>query len=433
MQWTNRAIFDNEGKIVQYQSVGRDITQQKHVEEALRASEERFRRAVMEAPFPIMIHAEDGEVLRINRVWTDLTGYHPEEIPTIVEWTERAYGERKEFTRARIDKLYRIDGRVAEGDYTITAKDGRTIIWDFSSAALGRTEDGRRLAISMATDVTEQRQAEAQVRKQQEELAHLSRLSTMGEMATGLAHELNQPLTSIVNYAHGCRLRIASNGLRQVEITEALEEIANEARRAGEIIRRIRSFVRKTEPRRSSVALAEVIGQVSEMMRHQMQERGIVVLVETEHDLACIEADKVQMQQVLLNLMQNSLDSIAETQKSGGRITVKATSNGPDLVEVVVQDTGGGLPAGALERIFEPFYTTKPNGTGMGLAISRTIIEAHGGRISASSNSHGGADVRFSLPLVRDGLNGVVATDDTPVSLGSECRAGPAQPKPRTS
>ncbi|MBM4329268.1 MAG: PAS domain S-box protein, partial [Deltaproteobacteria bacterium] len=143
----------------------RDITERKRGEEALRASEERFRRAVIESPFPIILHAEGGEVLQISRSWSEITGYAPEEIPTISDWTERAYGERKEFVRADIERLCALDRHIGEGDYTIRTKDGATRVWNFSSAPLGRLPDGRRLVISMAMDVTELKRSEEERQK----------------------------------------------------------------------------------------------------------------------------------------------------------------------------------------------------------------------------------------------------------------------------
>ncbi|MBW8039948.1 MAG: PAS domain S-box protein [Planctomycetes bacterium] len=142
---------------------GRDITERKKAQEVLQASEEQFRRAVLDSPFPIMIHAEDGEVLQISKVWTDLTGYTPQEIPTMSAWTERAYGERRDIVKSRIEKMFDCDERVEEGEYVISSKDGKTLIWDFSSAPLGKLPDGRRLVISMAMDITERKQAEQEI------------------------------------------------------------------------------------------------------------------------------------------------------------------------------------------------------------------------------------------------------------------------------
>jgi PAS domain S-box-containing protein len=156
---------DAEGKPLRMAGITLDIDERKRTEENLRASEDRFRRAVIESPFPIILHAEDGQVLQISRSWSEITGYSHEEIPTIADWTERAYGERKEIVQADIERLYSLDRRIAEGDYTIRTKDGATRIWDFSSAPLGRLPDGRRLVISMAMDVTELKQAEEERQK----------------------------------------------------------------------------------------------------------------------------------------------------------------------------------------------------------------------------------------------------------------------------
>lgn len=159
---------DEGGQVTGFVCILSDITERKKTEEALRVSEERFRRAVTEAPFPIMIHADDGEVLQINKVWTELTGYEPEEIPTLSAWTQRAYGERKDVVKSRIDKIFNYHTRVEEGEYVISSRDGRALTWDFSSAPLGRLPDGRRLVISIAMDVTDRKKAEVALRESEE-------------------------------------------------------------------------------------------------------------------------------------------------------------------------------------------------------------------------------------------------------------------------
>ncbi len=155
--------FDQDGTAVKAIGFTQDITERKQAEQALRQSEERFRTSVLESPFPIMIHAEDGEVLQINKVWTELTGYEPNEMPTLSAWTELAYGERKDIVKSRIDEIFNYDRRIEEGEYVISSKDGKSLIWDFSSAPLGKTPDGRRVVISMAMDVTDRKRAEKEI------------------------------------------------------------------------------------------------------------------------------------------------------------------------------------------------------------------------------------------------------------------------------
>jgi PAS domain S-box-containing protein len=167
---TNTYLKDLAGNNVGFIGISADITERKQADEKLHESEERFRRAVLGAPFPILIHAEDGEVVTVNTPWSKLTGYEHSDIPTIAEWTQKAYGTRMELVRADIDKLYALDGPKAEGEYTIMTRSGQARIWDFSSAPIGQLPDGRRLVISMAMDITERKQAEDQIKEQLEEL-----------------------------------------------------------------------------------------------------------------------------------------------------------------------------------------------------------------------------------------------------------------------
>jgi C4-dicarboxylate-specific signal transduction histidine kinase len=251
---------------------------------------------------------------------------------------------------------------------------------------------------SVGQDITERKLAEAQVHKHQDELARLSRLSTMGEMATGLAHELNQPLASIVNYTKGCVKRIQAGRPDLQELVAVLNDASGEAQRAGEIIKRIRRFVQKREPARTTIDIPELIRQVLHLMRHDLQRQGIQTRLEVQEHMPTLQGDRIQLQQVLLNLLRNSVEAMNGTEMKHRRLTVGATTDNGDSVTLFVCDTGCGLGELDPDSIFEPFYTTKEDGMGMGLAISRTIVEAHGGRVSATDNADGGCTFHFSLP-----------------------------------
>lgn len=426
------------GDAVRFTAFVRDISDRKRAEEALQVSEERFRRAVVDAPLPIMIHAEDGEVVQINRIWTELTGYAQDDIPSIAEWTKAAYGQRQNVVRSRIDKLYALDGRVQEGEVTPRMRDGRVRVWDFSSSPLGKLPDGRRLVLSMALDVTERKAAEDQLRRARDELeqrvaertaeltaanerlrsemaertraeererrhqgemAHVARLSTMGEMATGLAHELNQPLSAIMNYSEVCRRRIPA-GRRQFDaLREDLEHIGLQAERAGAVIRRVRSFVRKREPGRSSVNLNAAIRAVTELLAADAHANNVTVRLDLADNIPSVLADNIQIQQVILNLMRNAIEAMSATPAEQRRLIVRTRMNEAAMVEIAVSDNGPPMELTDAERLFEPFFTTKPEGMGMGLSISRSIIEAHRGRLCGGPNPDRGATFKVTLPV----------------------------------
>ena len=226
----------------------------------------------------------------------------------------------------------------------------------------------------------------------------MSRLGTMRVMATRLAHELNQPRTSIVNYTSGCVQRIQAGQPDLQELVTVLDEASSEARRAGEIIKRIRRFVQKREPARTPIDILELIQEVLHLMRYDLRSQGIQTHLEVEERLPTLQGDRIQLQQVLLNLLRNSVQAMNGTAMKHRRLTIGASTDNGDSLTLFVRDAGCGLGHADPDRMFEPFYTTREDGTGMGLAISRTIIEAHGGRLWATDNADGGCTFRFSLP-----------------------------------
>jgi two-component system, LuxR family, sensor kinase FixL len=249
-----------------------------------------------------------------------------------------------------------------------------------------------------STDISDRKRAEEAARQHQAELTHVLRLGTMGEMAAGLAHEINQPLAAIVNYAQGCgrRLRLSSDDVDAV--LPVIDTIAAEGLRAGEIIRRLRSLVRKETPRQDWFDLAEVAADALHLVETDAYEHGVNVRVETTPGLPRLLGDPIQIEQVVLNLLRNALDAMAEV---GGRreLHVGIARVDGDAVELAVRDTGQGLTPAVVEHVFEPFFSTKPGGLGMGLSISRSIVEAHQGRLSATANADGGATFRVRLPV----------------------------------
>ena len=211
------------------------------------------------------------------------------------------------------------------------------------------------------------------------DLAHVTRLSTMGEMASGLAHELNQPLTAIANYNRGCLRRIDRGNLELSELQAIMQQSVNEAERAAEIIRRMRAFVNKEDPHHECVKITDLIARVSGFLASEMERESIVLKLSLEDKLPLLTVDAIQIEQVLLNLLRNAIDAIKSPWQGQRKIEILSFTGEDDRVHVEVKDTGCGLPDGGKQQIFDPFFTTKDEGMGMGLSISRTIIEAHGG------------------------------------------------------
>ena len=248
-----------------------------------------------------------------------------------------------------------------------------------------------------STDVTERKRAEEAARQHQAELTHVLRVTSMGEMAAGLAHEINQPLTAIASYAQGSVRRLRANPPQVEPVLAVIDDIAAEALRAGEIIRRLRSLIRKEAPRQDWVDLNEVVGEVVRLLEPEARQHGVTVRVHADARLPALVADRIQIEQVILNLVRNAVDAMREVE--GRReLDIRTAAVGDDAVELSVRDSGPGLSAALLEHIFEPFFSTKSAGLGMGLSISRTIIEAHQGRLWATSSVGGGANFHFTLP-----------------------------------
>lgn len=258
---------------------------------------------------------------------------------------------------------------------------------------------GRRLFTGIVRDVSQRRLAEQQARQRLEELAHASRLADLGELTSSIAHEINQPLAAIVSFADAC-LRMLRAGTGSPEVLRgALEQISAQGERAGDIVHNLRQFVHKGSTTRTQVDVNKVIRDVLGLLSHDLRQRRVRVQLLLDESLPEVSADRVQVGQVTLNLVRNALEAIGEDEGSPREIRISTARSGQHLLEVSVSDTGVGLPPEGPQRVFETFFTTKPQGMGIGLSICRSLVEAHGGRLTAESNQQAGATFRFTLPL----------------------------------
>jgi signal transduction histidine kinase len=244
----------------------------------------------------------------------------------------------------------------------------------------------------------ERKRAEEQLRDTRAELTHVSRVTTMGQLAASIAHEVNQPLGAIVGNADVCLRWLNEKDVNLGLVREALSDIVSDGHRASEIISRIRSLVKKHAPEKSLVDLSDIAREVIALVRHEAQRKQVTLHADLNTSLPRVAADRVQLQQVTLNLAMNAIEAMGELADGKRELTIRTEPSGAEVM-ASVSDTGGGIDPSQAEQIFKPFHTTKTGGMGMGLAISRSIIEAHGGRLWAESNQGGGATFKFTLPV----------------------------------
>ena len=257
---------------------------------------------------------------------------------------------------------------------------------------------GERIFLGIITDISERQARDRQIQELQSEMLRVSRLTDMGQVAAGLAHELNQPLTAILNYANACIDVADERG--DSEMKSVLGKVAEQATRAGNIIRRLRSFIEKRGPNRAAEDIARTVDEAIRLGQINAGERGIKLRVTIERDLPNVMIDRIQIQQVLINLIKNAAEAMEQAPLR--ELTVIIGRAAPNLLQVSVSDSGPGISENMREKLFMPFVSNKANGMGMGLSICRGIIESHGGRLWLESNPGGGAVFRFNIPIATD-------------------------------
>jgi two-component system, LuxR family, sensor histidine kinase TtrS len=256
----------------------------------------------------------------------------------------------------------------------------------------------RRRTTELTLEIQEREKAEQTARLHREERDQFSRLGILGEMASNIAHELNQPLAAITNYAEGMTRLIDAGRTDPTMLRDGARGIAGQAERAGVIIRRIRAFVRRREVRRESLDISEVVRETLCLFEGPAKRSGVIFHLHLVPGLPSLIADRIEIEQVLLNLLQNALDAMTDLDARERGISV-STTRSDDTVEIAVRDHGTGLAPKIEAHLFETFFTTKPQGLGLGLSICRTIVESHGGRMWATNEATGGLTMRFALPL----------------------------------
>jgi PAS domain S-box-containing protein len=369
----------------------------KRAEEALRESETRFRTFVDHAADALFIYDfEQGTIVDVSRQACESLGYTPQELIGTTALVFHLDSDRAQ--------MKSVAERAAAGETVIDThwhrrKDGTLFPVEVHTSQYWH--GGRRFLLKVARDISDRLRAEEErerLRQLEAELAHLSRVSMLGELAASIAHEVNQPLSGVVVNGNACLRWLAGDSPNLEEARETVRRIVRDGKRAGEVIARIRALATKTAIAKERLDMNEAIREVMVLAGDELRKNRVAVRTEIAPDLLPVLGDRVQLQQVVLNLVMNGIEAMSRVEERPRELIVRTQNDDAGQVRVTVQDTGMGLDPQSMERMFEAFYTTKEGGMGMGLSISRSIIQNHGGKLWAVANDGPGISVQFTIP-----------------------------------
>lgn len=391
-------------------------TQQRGISDRLRENEYRLRAIIESQPECMKLQSANGTVLEINPAGLALL--EADSPGDVIDKPIYLFvaAEHRAAYRANVQRVFAGESVVYE--FRLVTLKGRSCWMETHAAPLRDAHGGIYALLAITRDITDRRLAEERMRRHQTELARVARLATMGEMATALAHELNQPLSAIAAFARGCTRRLRAGTTPPEQMLEALDAIGEQAERAGDVIRHVRDFVRKREPELGAVDLNQVVRSVVQFADIEARQHETLVNAQVAPALPLVAADAIMIEQVIGNLVRNAIDAMAEAHSARREITIRtAPAVQGQAVDVAVQDTGPGLDPRVAGQVFDPFFTTKPEGVGMGLSISRSIVESHGGRIRVDSIPGEGCCFSFTLPAAAPAAPATAARARAPAGI----------------
>jgi two-component system sensor kinase FixL len=398
------AVPDENGELSTFLIIQRDITDRKRAA-AARAEGERNFRAVFDSTYHFIgVLDPEGTMVDANQTALDFFGLDKEDVIGKPFWDIYCWSyssDAQERLKAAIKSA--AEGNLVRYEETLQGQDNTTILIDVTIKPV-LDENGRVVfIIPEGRDITDQKQAEAERQSHQDEMAHVSRLSTMGEMASGMAHELNQPLTALISYC-GTAIKLAESIPSLPEgYLDILHRATSQAHRAGDVIRHLREFVSKSGHDLQTIALDDLTRGVIDFISWELRDSDIKLQYRPDAPQGMVQVDKVQLEQVIINLIRNSVEALRQSGTADGRVDISTRHTGEDHLELSVTDNGPGINPAVAESLFEPYSTSKETGMGMGLSISRSIIEAHNGKLWIESGTPGATSFSLRLPAAQPG------------------------------
>jgi len=393
--------------LVMSYELSQDLLRAAQLAGQLQASEAEFRSLFeLSAVGAAQAHPDTGRLTRVNKRFCEITGYSANELLAMT-YRDLTHPEDVVIDALKIEAVKQRQADTWESEKRYIRKDG-AVVWVSVNGTVICDKNGLPYCL-LATirDITRRRQAEKALAEHRGELAHVNRVFTMGELAASLAHELKQPLTGILSNAQAGELLLDRTPLDAGELQGVLTDVISDTRRASEIIDQMRNFLRGRDTPRRPVDINVIVEEVLRIVHSEAVIRDIRLSTELEPKLPLVMGDRIQLQQVLLNVIANAQQAMVRMNSSARRLIIRTTQNEDGCVMITADDSGPGFEPGTLGKAFQPFFTTKPEGIGMGLAICMSIIEAHSGKISAANRPEGGVRIQIELPAAENSASTV--------------------------